>query len=46
MKKIVSKTVYPHLGIIDEVEEIVEEECAEAEKTPPCEKRKESYDHV
>ncbi len=45
-KTIKTKTVYPHLGIIDEVEEIIEEECAEVEKIPQCEKRKDSYDHV
>ena len=31
-KTIVTKNVYPHLGIIDEVEEIVEEERVETEK--------------
>ena len=35
MTKIIkTKTVYPHLGIIDEVEEIVEEENEEAENSP------------
>jgi hypothetical protein len=33
MRKVVSKTVYPHLGIIDEVEEVIEEGDAEVKYT-------------